>query len=133
MIKINTSNLFDKSNGNSVTELASTLFHSQVASHIMHLQTKSFAQHMALGGYYETITGLIDRLIEGAQGYQGMILSGYAVPQVGDTSNPLEYFKNLLVKVKPLRDNLPHPFLEQVADDIIELISSTIYKLEQLS
>ena len=45
-----------------------TLFQSRTQAHIMHLQSNSYAQHVALQGYYEEIVDIIDSLVESYQG-----------------------------------------------------------------
>jgi len=37
---------------------------AEVVTHILHLRTKSYARHMALGEFYETLNGLADQLAE---------------------------------------------------------------------
>ena len=44
-----------------------TLMQSRNQAHIYHLQTNSFAQHMALQCYYEGIIPLFDGLVESYQ------------------------------------------------------------------
>ena len=48
----------------SAAAFVSVLFHSATVTHFMHLQTKSFAQHMALGEYYDAIVELADKWAE---------------------------------------------------------------------
>ena len=60
-------------------KLISTLMASRDQAHIFHWQTTgpgSFAAHMALGGYYDAIPGMVDSLVETYQGKHG-ILKGY--------------------------------------------------------
>ena len=45
-------------------DIISKLHACAVQAHIWHLQTKSYAEHMAFGQYYENLTPLIDRLGE---------------------------------------------------------------------
>lgn len=115
-----------------IASLASILFHSRTQVHIMHLQSKSYSQHMALNGYYEGIGDLIDRLVEGGQGKLKTIVTGYTTKSITDNVEPIQFFSALLTEVEGYRKGLVHPFLEQVCDDIIELISSTSYKLMML-
>jgi hypothetical protein len=51
-----------------------TLLHAATNTHILHWQTKSFAEHMALGEFYEALPGLIDSLVEATQGATGEII-----------------------------------------------------------
>ncbi len=59
-----------------VGQFVSTLMASRTQAHIFHLQTPSFAAHMALQAYYEGIVPLIDGLVESYQGKNG-IITGY--------------------------------------------------------
>ena len=47
-----------------INQFVSTLFASRTQAHIFHLQTPSFAQHSALGTYYDEIIDLTDSFIE---------------------------------------------------------------------
>ena len=61
-------------------ELASLLLQSRTQAHSFHLGVKgigSHSAHLALGEYYDAISGLIDGLVETYQGKEGLIqLSG---------------------------------------------------------
>ena len=62
-----------------IKDIVSVLMHSRSQVHVFHLQTdsqSSFAEHMALGGYYDEIGDLVDGLIESYQGKHG-IIKGY--------------------------------------------------------
>ena len=122
----------DNTTASIVTKLASLLFHSRTQVHIMHLQTHSFAQHKALNEYYDDIVDLTDRLVESTQGRTKQILTGYTTKPILDNVDSLSFFNTLLTEVEGLRVGLKYPFLEQICDEIIELISSTIYKIQQL-
>ena len=54
----------------SYIEMMSKLMHSNKQAQIFHRQTGSFAEHDALGDYYDSIEDLIDDLIETYQGKQ---------------------------------------------------------------
>ena len=43
-------------------EFILTLLHAATNTHILHFRTKSFAQHMALGTFYEELPDLVDTL-----------------------------------------------------------------------
>lgn len=119
--------------GMCVAKLASCLLHSREQVHIAHLQTSSYAKHKALNDYYDEVVDLVDRLVESAQGRLGQIITGYTTKPIQDNIDPITYFNTLLMEVEMYRKDLEYPFLEQVCDEIIELICSTKYKLEQLS
>lgn len=47
--------------------------------HLTHLQTNSYAQHMALGEFYECVGEFKDSLLEKIMGYKGMKIGVYKV------------------------------------------------------
>lgn len=54
-------------------QLISQLFAARDAAHILHLRTRSFAAHMALGELYDALVDLADTLTENIQGKYGII------------------------------------------------------------
>lgn len=116
-------------------ELISVLFHARSQAHIFHLQTKSFARHMALGDFYEGIVGLADRFVEAYQGKYG-ILKGYRGDETfeeGD-GDVLSFFESLEKYVAGHASKLPKdPDLLNIHADMLDLIHTTQYKLKHLS
>lgn len=120
--------------------LISTLLHSRTQTHIFHLQTTgpgSFAQHMALGGYYDSIVGLIDGLVESYQGRYGKLV-GYTIPgdlrEYSSVDGLITYFSGLDMFVEKIRTQIPQDsYIQNQIDEITALIVSTTYKLKMLS
>jgi len=79
-------------------EMVCQILHSQKQSHIFHLGTKSFAEHMALNGYYGEIDELVDGLIESFQGKYGLLTDykSYKVQSYKNKNQVLKYFTSLL-------------------------------------
>ena len=121
----------------SMTSLISKLFHSRIQVHAFHLQTNSknsFAEHMALGGFYEEIGDLTDGLVESYQG-KHEILTGYESPKLEDYKNVeqlIAYFKGLDAEIEKDRKNVKESYLQNQIDTIQELVYSTLYKLRFL-
>jgi hypothetical protein len=116
------------------TEMMSLLLHSKTQSHTFHLQCKSYAEHMALNGYYTSIDELTDGLIESYQG-KYTILKGYKqypIEDYKDTTSTINYFKELCDKVTDLRDCCKDTWIQNQIDNVCELINSTLYKLRYL-
>ena len=117
-------------------KLVSYLLHSATQVHIFHLQTKSYAEHKALNEYYDSIIGLVDTLVESFKGkydiisgYENYNLIGYE-----NTANTIKYFKALLKTVEDLRVSVKEDSnLKNEIDNIVTLITSTLYKLRFLS
>lgn len=114
-----------------IKEFVTLLFEIEYVSHIKHLQTQSFAQHMALGGLYEGIVEHRDSFIESYQGKYG-IISGYKVLNSREETDILTYLKGCTNKIEDFRTKVTDGYLQQIVDDILELIYTTTYKLRFL-
>ena len=110
-----------------------TLMQSRNQAHIYHLQASSYAQHVALQGYYEGIIDLIDGLVEGFQGRYG-ILRGYKMAgSVKEDDNTVTYFEGLAKFVETIRLQIPQDsYIQNQVDEVVDLIESTKYKLKFL-
>jgi hypothetical protein len=117
----------------SLGKFLGTLMSSRTQAHIFHLQTQSFAQHMALDAYYNGIVDLIDAYAELAQGRYG-IIRGYAMSgQMFEDDSAVKYFMGLQKFVDEIRKSLPQDGeLNNTVDEISALINSTLYKLKFL-
>lgn len=109
----------------------STLLHSATNTHFFHFSTNSFAQHMALGEYYDEIVDLVDSLAESYMGIYGQIKdfpNTYHQPK-----EATKYLESLQKFVAEARHDLPQDTeLQNQIDAIAELIDTTIYKLKFL-
>ena len=56
-----------------IEELVEKVFAARNEAHVAHWATKSFAEHMALGEFYDNIIDLIDRLIEATKGITDLL------------------------------------------------------------
>jgi DNA-binding ferritin-like protein len=117
-------------------ELASLLLQSRTQTHSFHLGVKgigSHSAHVALGEYYDTISGLIDGLVETYQGKDGLIqLSGIGVlDKNNDIKNIIKYFETLCSMVVKLRTNpkLQDSWIQNDIDTVVSLLYRTKYKL----
>ena len=119
------------------TDMISSLLHSRTQAHVFHWQTKSqssFAEHMALGGYYDKFVDLVDGIVESYQGkydivknYNTMDIENYTgVDQL------ISYFKDLNDTVEKKRKGIKESYLQNQIDTVQELIFSTLYKLRFL-
>jgi hypothetical protein len=116
--------------GDKSTEFISLILESATQAHIFHLQSDSYAQHMALCAYYTAMPATVDALAELLQGRYG-ILRGYTAPTPYlEDNNVVDYFKNLLETVDAQRANLPQDSnIQNSVETILDLIQSTLYKL----
>lgn len=108
------------------------LFHSSTNAHVHHLKTRSYAAHKALGEYYEAVLDKADTLAEAYQGRYGLI----DFPAL-----PFKLEPDAVMMLKGLRryidDNrmkmVQDSELQNLLDEVVALIDSTLYKLEFLS
>lgn len=120
-----------------MNEYVGTLMQSRNQAHIYHLQTPSYAKHIALNEYYEGIIDLIDSLVEAYQGKYD-ILKDYkmigTLSDLEDDEDIVEYFEKIAKYCELKREKLPQEgFLTNIYDDIDTLLRSTLYKLKRLS
>jgi DNA-binding ferritin-like protein len=120
-----------------VVDMIATLLHSRSQAHIFHWQTKSqssFAEHMALGTYYDEIVELIDGIVESYQGkYE--IITGYKTVEMVDyksTEQLISYFRELDSNIEKNRKGIKESYIQNQIDGLQELIFSTLYKLRFL-
>ena len=114
-----------------VEEFASLLFDIESVSHVAHLQTKKFSDHMALNDLYDGIVDLRDRFIETYQGKYG-IIKGYELESDPEIEIKV-YLKETVGAIEKYREELKDGYLQQIVDDVIELIYGTLYKLNTLT
>lgn len=124
----------------------SKLLHSEIQTHIFHLQIQDYAPHMAIGDFYSGISDLNDSLIEQCQGTHDMIYVNYNLePMINLSDNPkltsvnvqtvIAYLTDLMMFLK---ENKLGVFSEEdthllnLLDEIISLIATTLYKLKYL-
>jgi hypothetical protein len=116
-------------------KLVAYLLHSQTQTHVFHLQTKSYAEHKALQGYYEGIDPLVDAIVESYQGKYDIIKTyeSFAIDAYSGKAQLETYFKALSKKVEDIHKQTDDTYLQNQLDTVNELIVSTLYKLRFLA
>jgi len=97
--------------------------------HLAHLNTQSFAAHMALNDLYEGLLEHIDTLVETAQTETILNIS---IPSCNSSEANVSCANTLLDCVRAKRHVFPYSFQQNICDEIEELASKTIYKLKFL-
>lgn len=118
-----------------VMQFVMCLLHSVTNAHILHFQSLSYSQHMALGAYYDEVSDLVDGFVEAFQGKYGLLTKYQSDYQLPD-SNPVVYLTYLKDEVATLRRAPEFPQdseLQNEVDTIANLINSTLYKLRFLA
>lgn len=118
----------------SMDMLIGTLFLARDIAHKAHLASTSYAEHMALEGFYTGIVDLADTLAETYQGRFGRLLD---IPQTTQEAK-MPILDNLEAQRDWLRtaryDAVPaeETPLQNIIDEIESLFCTTIYKLKFL-
>jgi hypothetical protein len=111
------------------------LFLARDVAHSVHLNTRSYAKHMALQGFYEGIVDLADKFAEAYQGKYGL-MGPVALMTAKKTTNIVAFLENQVEELMGMRykvvdkDCTP---LQNIIDEIFGLYYSTLYKLKFLA
>ena len=119
---------------NLMGEFILTLLHAATNTHILHWQTKSFADHMALNEFYQALPELIDAVVEATQGRTGQLID-YPVQYYAPASTGLEELEMLkdYVDEERHKEGIPQESeIQNLIDEIASQIDSTLYKLRFL-
>lgn len=117
-----------------IGRLIALLFLSREYAHRAHLRTTSYAQHMALGDFYESIVGIADSLTEAYQGRHG-IIDDIPMLEETDTGEPADVLARHLDSVEKLRYSAiqkTDTALQNIVDEAVAEYLSTLYKLRNL-
>jgi len=110
-------------------EFIQTLLHAATNTHILHWQTKSYAEHTALGTFYSELPELVDKVAEAIMGKYDMTFTfkdSYYTPAATGKAE-LEALKEY---VQEERKELPQDSeIQNEIDNIANLINSTLYLL----
>lgn len=113
-------------------ELICELLEAAMQAKVFHWQTSSYAEHQALGEFYEGLSDLTDTLVEAYQGKFGRIMAGHELEVMPYTMDaPLTFVNELCMF---LRSNarmavMGDSALNNILDEIIALAEKTKYLL----
>ena len=111
------------------------LFLARDVTHSVHLNTRSYAKHVALNTFYDEIIDLADSLAEAYQGRKGL-MGAISLQSAKKTTNVIEFLEDQLAEIESERYNVcskDDTPLQNLIDGIVELYLSTLYKLKFLS
>lgn len=115
-------------------EFFSVLLMAAPYAHMAHLQTRSFAEHMALDGLYSELPGLVDTLIESYQGKYGLVMDYPAPKALPPLGNPVAMVTQLNKYIDENREKVSDDSeIQNAIDEIVTLINTTTYKLKYLT
>lgn len=107
------------------------LFRMRDQAHKMHLATRSYAAHKALGEFYDEILDLTDTFVEAYQGKYGLmeIALGGDIPML----DAVEFMKMVAEYFEASRAQFAgDDWLQNMVDEMTGLAYRTLYKLREL-
>jgi hypothetical protein len=111
------------------------LFLARDVAHSAHLNTRSYAKHVALNEFYDGIIDLADKFAEAYQGKYGLI-GPISLMSAKKTSNVVEFLEGQVDDLMEMRykvvdkDCTP---IQNIIDEIFGLYYTTLYKLKFLA
>ena len=111
------------------------LFLARDVAHSAHLNTRSYAKHVALNEFYDGIIDLADKFAEAYQGKYGLI-GPISLMSAKKTNNVVEFLEGQVEDLEEMRykvvekDCTP---LQNIIDEIFGLYYTTLYKLKFLA
>ena len=116
-----------------IEEYFGTLQQSTVEAWKSHLKTSKHNVHVILDEFYKDVVEKVDALIEAYQGLHDKV-EDYKNLMSTDKMDPIEYLDELHELVTDGKDKfLEEEELKSAADDVLNLIDSTLYKLKDLT
>lgn len=118
-----------------IARLIAIMFLSREIAHREHLNTKSYAQHMALGSFYDDIVDNADSIAEAYQGRNGLIgkIPMLSEDSTGDIADILEKHLGMIEKLRYTAVEKSDTAIQNLIDTAVETYLSTLYKLRNLS
>ena len=112
-------------------KIIALLFLDRNLTHLEHLRTSSYAQHMALGSFYEDIIELADKLAEAYQGLSG-VMRGITILHEQPVKSIDQVLWDHMLEIQKFRKEVNFTALQNILDEVVGLYLSTIYKLRNL-
>ena len=111
------------------------LFLARDVAHSVHLNTRSYAKHKALGHFYDEVVELADDFAETYQGRHGLIGAVQLQP-TKKSSNVIDFLQEQLDEIEKCRNEVvdeKDTALQNIIDEIVALYLRTLYKLRFLA
>ena len=119
----------------SCADFVGTLFLARDVAHSVHLNTRSYAKHVALNEFYDSIVDLADKFAEAYQGRHGLI-GPITLMNAKKNSDVIEFLKDSLADIEDMRYKVcdkSDTALQNIIDEIVGQYLSTLYKLRFLA
>jgi hypothetical protein len=111
------------------------LFLARDVAHSVHLNTRSYAKHKALGSFYDKVVDLADDFAEAYQGRHGL-MGPISLMSAKKNGNIIEFLEDSLSEIEANRFKVceeKDSAIQNIIDEIVALYLSTLYKLKHLA
>ena len=105
-------------------------FHEQL--HLLHWQTQSYAEHVALGSLYDDIQDFKDDVIEKLMGYTGRRIKAFKIDPIVDSAtstNVVSAVKSFAYDLEEWAEENKYCDVENMAQDLSGKAAKTLYLL----
>lgn len=115
-----------------IDELISRVFCARDIAHRAHWKSKSYAQHMALGAFYDEVIEAIDTIVECYQGQFGLVAE--AEMKKPKVENIIQYLTQESDWIESHRELIANdsPAILNLLDSLTGIYLQCVYKLENL-
>lgn len=131
-------------------ELVARCFAARTTTHLAHLTTTSYAQHMALGDFYDAIASSVDEFAEAYMGVFGKLSTSDFPPIRLSTAEPITQLSDLRTWIAAHREEACEAYddkdgekaesndvdcteLANLIDNVLAVIDRALYKLKHLT
>jgi len=111
------------------------LFLARDVAHSVHLNTRSYAKHMALGDFYDKVVDLADSFAEAYQGRHGLV-GPITLQSAKKNGNIIEFLTDSLSEIESNRYKVcdkKDTAIQNIIDEIVGPYLSTLYELQNLA
>lgn len=118
-------------NSQGVAKFFGSLMVARQEAHRLHLSSRSYSEHMALGTFYGSLVELADELIETYQGQYGLVDLEIGSEKYKTAQSFLEATGAIFLSAHQLFSE-KDTHLHNVLDEIVGLTYQTLYKVKFL-
>ena len=105
------------------------MFQMRDVGHLLHLKSRSYAQHKALDSFYNGILDFTDSI---AEIYQSEELLDIRIPATVIEKTPLDYISTFRNEIEEYKESCEWDEVVNILEEVMALCSSTMYKLKFL-
>jgi len=123
-----------------IEELITRVFAVRNVTHLAHWKTRSYAAHMALGSFYESVVEALDGIVECYQGESGLVsvpagrVISARITEVAP-DDVVDLLRDEADWIQANREEIAgnNSALQNLIDELLAQYYTTIYKLEFLA